>query len=237
MSFLLRRKNLYIHSPSHFLCSVSFVCFLLCQILHPLIHMKPPMCFLFCLFPPLTWFIFLLSGHPFVTLSEFSVCCAAMFSSFLIYSLLFGISPPSYCLQSVTVALLSRGIREQRQLPRAPPRHAPSAVKPHFPSSSRSTPAAAPGNQKASSEQEAQGQLLILKTVLICPCLISLMLIPAAPTSTLGCWPSLVTFFPLSLRLIKSRDKADSSGNLSLVTLALCVRLPRTFIHPWAYSN
>lgn len=114
MFFLLRRKNTYICSPSHFLCSISFVCFLLCQILHPLIHMKPLMCFLFCLFPPLTWFIFLLSGHSFVTLSEFSVCCAATFSSFLIYSLLFGISSPSYCLQSVTVALLSCRIQEQR---------------------------------------------------------------------------------------------------------------------------
>ena len=228
---------MYICSPSHFLCSVSFVCFLLCQILHPFIHMKPPMCFLFCLFPPLTWFIFLLSGHPFVTLSEFSVYCAAVFqfpdllsSVWDQFSLL--LSPVCHCCSAL---MWNSGA--ERQLLRAPPCHTPSAVKPHFLSPPRSTPAAAPGNQKASSEQGAQGQLLILKTVLICPCLISLMLIPAAPTSTLGCWPSLVTFFPLSVRLIKSRDKADSSGNLSLVTLALCVLLPRTFIHPWAYSN
>ena len=112
---------------------------------------------------------------------------AQLSSSFLIYSLLFGIRSPSCCLQSVTVPLLSCRIQEQRQLLRAPPCHAPSAVKPHFLSPPRSIPAAAPGNQKASSEQEAQGQLLILKTVLICVCLISLMLIRAAPTSTLGC--------------------------------------------------
>ena len=94
---------MYIRSPSHFLCSVSFVCFPLCQILHPLIHMKPSKCFLSCLFSPLTGFIFFLSDHSFVTLSEFSVYSAAVSSSFLINSLLFGIRSPSCCLQSVTV--------------------------------------------------------------------------------------------------------------------------------------
>lgn len=111
---------MYIRSPSHFLCSVSFVCFPLCQSLHPLIHMKPPKCFLSCLFPPLTGFIFFLSDHSFVTLSEFSVYSAAMSSSFLINSLLFGIRSPSCCPQSVTVPLLSCRIQEQRDSFREP---------------------------------------------------------------------------------------------------------------------
>lgn len=67
-----------------------------------------------------------------------------------------------------------------RQLPRPGPF---LAVRSHFPSPFRSVPAVALGKQKASYEQEAQGQLLIPKTVLICLCLISLMLMLAA----LGC--------------------------------------------------
>lgn len=74
------------------------------------------------------------------------------------------------------------GSREvaRRQLPRPGPF---LAVRSHFPSPLRSVPAVALGKQKASYEQEAQGQLLIPKTVLICLCLISLMLMLAA----LGC--------------------------------------------------
>lgn len=158
-----------------------------------------------------------------------------MFPNFLIYSYLFGINSPSYCLDSVTVPLLSCRIWEQRgSFWAVQPGRALSLVKPHFLSLPRSAPAAAPGNHTTSSEQEAQGQLLILKTVLICLCLISLMLMLAAP--------SLLTklsnfLFGLSLQLIRSKDEAHSSSNLPLMTLVLCVHSPRTFIHFWACSN
>lgn len=47
-------------------------------------------------------------------LSEFPVYCAAVSPSFLTYLFLFGISSPSYCLNSVTVPLFSCRIQEQR---------------------------------------------------------------------------------------------------------------------------
>lgn len=90
-----------------------------------------------------------------------------------------------HCYECACVSLCSQvacGSQEAEdgQLPRPGPF---LAVRSHFPSPLRSVPAVALGKQKASYEQEAQGQLLIPKTVLICLCLISLMLMLAA----LGC--------------------------------------------------
>lgn len=75
---------------------------------------------------------------------------------------------------------------------------------------------------------------MILKTVLICLCLISLMLMLAAPRLLTKISNFL---FGLGLQLIRSKDEAHSSGNLPLMTLALCVHSPRTSIHFWACGN
>lgn len=92
-----------------------------------------------------------------------------------------------------------------RQLPHPGPL---LAVRSHFPSPLRSVPAVALGKQKASYEQEAQGQLLILKTVLICLCLISLLLMRRPSAADQAEWLAL----QLTPKLIRSTGEADSSA-------------------------
>lgn len=172
----------YINSSPHFLFSMSFICLLFCPVPHPPTILNHP-CVSFSNFSHLFLYSFLSIRSPLlVTLSEFSVHCAAVFPSFLIYSFLFGINSPSYRLDSVTGARLSCRTRGKRgSFGETHPVRAPSHVKPPFLPPARAAPAAAPGKHRASYEQEAQGQLLILKTILICLCLISVMLMLAAP--------------------------------------------------------
>lgn len=103
----------YINSSPHFLFSMSFICLLFCPVPHPPTILNHP-CVSFSNFSHLFLYSFLSIRSPLlVTLSEFSVHCAAVFPSFLIYSFLFGINSPSYCLDSVTGPRLSCRTRER----------------------------------------------------------------------------------------------------------------------------
>lgn len=172
----------YINSPSLLLFTMPFIYLFFCPILHPFIHSKPPLCVLFTAFSHPLLYSFSIRSFLFLPCVSFLFIVQLCFpvSRFILFWL-GSILPP--IVLTLWLSLLSHMQFGNREADSEMARSAspPSLVKSHFLFPPRSASAGTPGKHKASYEKEAQGQQLILKTVLIYLCLISLMLMLEVP--------------------------------------------------------